>query len=311
MKIITSGRPYIDIDAYAGIISLAELLNLQGETALAYSGSELNESITPAIRSWQAPLQREYIPAAHDSYIIVDVSDPSQFDAIVVEPKVAMVVDHHTGFEGYWQAKIGEQADIEFVGSVCTQLYERWRDSGFLGQMSQRTARLMVPAILDNTLNLKARITTDRDRTAYQELSKLAGLPPDWEATYFSECQQAIDADLPTAIRNDAKTLATPPAKHYPACFGQLVVWDAQEILEQQLPVIRQTLSAIHNSWAMNLVSIKDGTSYIIADAVPIQNFFAQLLDISFDGSIAAASRLWLRKEIMKRLLERPEVMDI
>lgn len=37
MKIVTSGSKYIDIDAYAGIIAYANLLNLNGISAKAVS----------------------------------------------------------------------------------------------------------------------------------------------------------------------------------------------------------------------------------------------------------------------------------
>ena len=46
MIIVTSGARYIDIDAYASIIAYANLLNLKGKNAIAYSSSPLNESIT-------------------------------------------------------------------------------------------------------------------------------------------------------------------------------------------------------------------------------------------------------------------------
>jgi inorganic pyrophosphatase/exopolyphosphatase len=66
-----------------------------------------------------------------------------------------------------------------------------------LGEMGQASARLLMCGILDNTLNFGAKITTERDRRAYQELSKIADLPEDWPAQYFAACQAGIVHDLP------------------------------------------------------------------------------------------------------------------
>ena len=42
MKIVTSGSAYLDIDAYAGCIACAELLNVLGEPAKALSSATAN-----------------------------------------------------------------------------------------------------------------------------------------------------------------------------------------------------------------------------------------------------------------------------
>lgn len=57
MKIVTSGAPYMDIDAYGGCVAYAELLRILGSHARAVSTAPLNESISKTVRSWQAPLQ--------------------------------------------------------------------------------------------------------------------------------------------------------------------------------------------------------------------------------------------------------------
>ncbi|HXH26803.1 MAG TPA: DHH family phosphoesterase [Candidatus Acidoferrum sp.] len=301
MKIITSGKPYIDIDAYAGIISYAELLNLQGQPAIAYSSSVPNESVPPAILAWKTPLVTEYVLQPGDTFALVDISSPDQFDPLVEVERVATVIDHHTGHEQFWLEKLGpDHAHIEFVGSACTLIYELWRDSGLLGQISELSARLMIAAILDNTLNFKAHLTLQRDHDAHQALLSLAHLPQDWAATYFSQCQEVITENLERAIRNDTKVVDKPIIPHYPTCFGQLVVWDAQPVLAQ-LPTIRSTLAGMKADWAMNLVSIHEGKSYFIADDPDVQAALANITGVSFDESLAQADRLWLRKEIVKQ----------
>ncbi len=299
MKIVTSGYKYIDIDAYAGCIAYAELLQKQGFEARAISDSPLNESITPTIRSWGGALETQYIGTEHDTFVLIDVSDPSHFDGFVDIPRVEQVIDHHPGFEKYWSDKIGNNARIEFIGAACTQVYELWKAASKLNQISKLSAQLLVCGILDNTLNFGAKITTERDKAAYADLLKLSGFSEEWASEYFTECQATILANTDNAIRNDSKVLNF---HSFPAAIsvGQLVIWDSQVVLNKHEPEISKILQEIIPNWFMNLVSVGENKSYFITSNTDVQKWLSQLLKVSFSGSIATADRLWLRKEIIQ-----------
>lgn len=300
MRIITSGQRYLDIDAYAGIIAYAELLQKQGVEATAISTAPLNESITQSIREWEATLENAYIPGAQDTFTLIDVSDPEHFDAFVDREKVDEVIDHHPGFEEYWSSRIGHKSHIEFIGAACTQVYELWKSAGKFDGISVLSARLLICGILDNTLNFGAQVATERDRVAYAELIEKAELPENWTAQYFTECQACIERDIVTAITNDTKVLNFGTFE-FPVCVGQLVVWDGQAILSRYQEVFREHLSAIKPHWFMNLVSISEGKSYFVTDGEEVKKWISNLLAIKFEQSVAPADRLWLRKEIIKQ----------
>lgn len=300
MKIITSGAAYVDIDAYAGCIAYAELLNLQGVKAKAISTAPLNESISKTVRSWKTPLHNEYTSSSNDTFALIDLSDPAHFDTFVDLERVDEVIDHHPGFEQYWHNRIGDKADIEFIGAACTLIFERWKAAGLLEKMSITSAQLLICAILDNTLNFGAKVTTQRDIDAYNTLIAQAELPADWTAQYFTECQKAILEDIVSAIGNDKKVL-TFNSYAQPICFGQLVAWDAQQVLVKHNKTIGKTLSAVKPDWFMNLISVSEGKSYFISDNKAVQAWLSDLLGIKFDGSVAIAERLWLRKEVIKQ----------
>ena len=102
--LITAGASYLDIDAYACMVAMAELLCLKGENAHAYSPAKNNYSICPDfVRAGDV---QKVLPDSLDPertrYIIVDVSDPGYLENAVPLDKVAMVYDHHAGFEEYW-----------------------------------------------------------------------------------------------------------------------------------------------------------------------------------------------------------------
>lgn len=304
MRIITSGSKYLDIDAYAGIIAYAELLQVQGHEAQAVSTAPLNESVSKTVRSWTAPLVTTYSSSDSDVFTLIDVSESEYFDTIVDIERVEGVIDHHPGFERYWQERIGDKATIEFIGAACTLVYECWQRAGLLDKMSVLSARLLVCGILDNTLNFGAEVTAQRDRDAYAALLVRAELPEDWPAQYFTECQEAILQDMATAIRNDKKILDFRTYSQQ-VCVGQLIVWDGKQVLGEHSGLIHDVLSQIKPNWFMNLISINEGRSYFFTDNSEMQQWLSDLLDIKFTDSVATADRLWLRKEIIKQDLSK------
>jgi inorganic pyrophosphatase len=165
--------------------------------------------------------------------------------------------------------------------------------------MSSESAELLAAAILDNTLNFGAGVTTDRDREAYEFLAGHAGLDEVWVAHYFTECQESILADLPEALRNDTKFLQFSGLNER-LCLGQMVVWDAKDVIADESETLAAVLGSMQSSWMANVVSISEGRSYFVAQNDQVKTWAESLLHVKFDGSIATADRLWLRKEIMK-----------
>jgi inorganic pyrophosphatase/exopolyphosphatase len=301
MKVVTAGPSFLDIDAYACSVAYADLLRLMGEDAIAYSSATMNESITKTIRSWDVSFSTEYTPNIDDTFILVDVSDPDHLDKAVNIGRVEEVIDHHVGFEEFWRERIGEKVDIEFIGAACTQIYEKWLAAGLVGSMSETSARLLISGILDNTLNFKATVTTDRDRAAYDALLKIANLPEDWTAHYFSECQESIFNDIEYALANDTKMMKLNNIKADTIAFGQLVIWSAERATKEYRASIETSMAAKSENWFVNIVSISEGKSYLLCSNEIVQEWVEKVLDIQFTNNIAQANRLWLRKEIFKQ----------
>lgn len=297
MKVITSGSAYLDIDAYAGCIAYAALLRLLGEPAQAASSAPLNESITRELRCLDINATH-YTANADDVFVLVDVSDPDHLDAIVDIGRVVEVIDHHHGYEEFWRVLLGKHACIERVGAAATQIHERWRDAGLLERMDIDVARLLLAAIMDNTLHFQASVTTERDKRASTELIAIAGTGSDWAARYFSQCQAAIEENLGRAVLSDAKRFA--PGPNRPAALGQLVIWDAQRILATKRNIIGAAMQSLTDDWATNIVSISEGRSYFLSDSRLSQEKLSRLLDRDVSNGVLTYDRLILRKELLR-----------
>lgn len=299
--LITAGSAYLDIDAYACMVAMAELLQLRGADAVAYSTAVHNYSVCPSLVKEGQVLQELPARDLEDGrYIIVDVSDPEYLKKSIPLENVVAVYDHHVGFEEYWENRIGENARIEFIGAAATLIYREWKKAGLQGQMTLPTARLMIAAILDNTLNLTSSNTTAEDVETFHALCSYANVDADWCASYFSEVQASVEADLHNALMSDTKTVRDNPV--LPSRVAQICVWDSGSILGR-LPEICQWFSSCQNDWMINVIDIQHRCSYFVCNDPNYQEKIGGLFGVTFENGVAKTPVSYLRKEIIKKTL--------
>ena len=300
--IITAGSTYLDIDAYACAVSLAELFKLCGREAIAYSNATYNYSICPfliekgqVLNELPDGLKREDV-----QYVIVDLSDPDYISESVPLEKVVELYDHHAGFEEYWKDRIGEESHIEFIGAAATLIYREWKKRGMQDKMSRTSALLLIAAILDNTLDLTASNTTKEDIDAFNELCQKENIDRAWCDSYFASVQKQVEADLENAIFGDIKMLRG--NKILPPRIAQICVWDAKSVLGK-LPLIRAWFERINESFMINIIDIKERCSYFICDDSAYQTKIEKVFDLEFTEGVARSGISYLRKQIIKKTL--------
>lgn len=299
--IITAGTSYLDIDAYACMIAMAELLQLKGEKAIAYSNAPSNYSVCKSLIN-EGQLATSLSADYHSEdvqYIIVDVSDPDFVKDSVPLDKISEVYDHHVGFEEYWNERIGDNSHIEFIGAAATLIYREWKKCALQDKMKCSTALLLIAAILDNTLNLTSSNTTTEDIEAFNELCKMANVGDKWCADYFTEVQTSVESDLKNALFGDIKYNSS--NEILPSRVAQLCVWDADSIIDK-LSVIRQWFNATDSTWMINIIDIHRQCSYFVCDNDYHQKQFETIFDISFKLGVARTANSYLRKEIIKKV---------
>ena len=299
LTLVTAGSTYLDIDAYACAVAMAELLRLQGKNALAYSNATANYSVTPSLSKNGQVLKT--LPAdardAEAEYVVVDVSDPDYIKDSVPLDRVTEVYDHHVGFEAYWQERIGKHAHIEFIGAAATLIYREWTAKGLTDRMSPATARLLVAAILDNTLNLTSSNTTDEDKEAFAALCRHGSVNRDWCAAYFTEVQSLVEADLKNALLGDLKRLRDTDI--LPPRMAQLCVWDTRRILDR-LPEIRGWFEG-PDGWMINIIDLQERRSCFVCDDTERQEKIGAIFGVTFEDGVAMAPVAYLRKQIIKK----------
>lgn len=298
--ILTAGSTYLDIDAYACMVAMTELLCLQGKNAIAYSQAKGNYSICKSLVKEGQISSEVPIDCSSENfrYIVVDVSDPDYLEKSVPLTNVTAVYDHHVGFKDYWTSRIGENARIEFIGAAATLIYREWKKAGLTPKMRSSTAKLLIAAILDNTLNLTSSVTTKEDVDTFAELCKIAGVDETFSAAYFSEVQKSVEADLKNALFGDVKTIRNNPV--LPSYMGQMAVWNVESVIAR-LPEIRAWFDDRYDSWMLNIIDIQHNCNYFVCDSTEHQRKIEKVFDVQFKSGIAKTPVSYLRKEIIKK----------
>lgn len=293
---------YADIDVYASVIAYADLLNQRGKSAKTYIPIAPNYSVPETLRL-KSQENTDFKLSADDKAIILDTSVPEAIHKFVPDNQILELIDHHPGYETYWQERLGERAIIEKIGAVATSIFEWWGECWDYAKMSPEIAKLLLAAILDNTLNFNAAITTQRDRDAASKLAKLANTKVDEFAHwYFSEVKKTILDDLQSAVWQDYKVLANKEN----LVFGQLTIWDVDASSLSQLSVeLENIMTDKAQNWILSIVCISERKNYMLASSNEIMKPYVQLLNLKSDGKWFISDQLYLRKEIIQKMLSK------
>lgn len=302
--IITSGNNYVDIDALACAIGYDELLSLKNINSEVVFSVNPNSSVTKTIRNWGLKYSKELNKKTDDlHFVIVDCANPEILPNFVDLEKVIEVYDHHLFNEEVLWKKYDTKVIIEPVGACATLIWDKYKSENVEDKISKISANLLYTAIFSNTLNFNASVTTQRDIDATKELLKYTNLPDNWISTYYKESEEQTLAEPETAIKNDTKVVSFQD-NSIKLTIGQMELWNSFKFIDKSKEIIQKVLEGFGNSdWFMTAPSISEGKNYIFTKSPKVKDILLKSIECKFDGDIGVTSKLWLRKEILKRLL--------
>jgi len=300
--IITTGKVFADIDALACGIAYKELLEKLGKKSEFVITGPLNNTVTKSILNWDLDYKKE-VGSGDTNFVIVDASNKDILPEFVELNKIIEIYDHRFGYQDFWKDK-SIKVMIDEVGACATLIWEEFKRYNREAGISKISANLLYTAIFSNTLNFNASVATDRDENAFQELKKNISLPSDWVNLYYKESEELVINNPELAIRNDTRVVDF-PEKNIKITIGQIELWNSHEFITKNKKVIKKTLLSFgNNEWFMTAPSISEGKNYIYTESQSIKDNLAELIDANFEGDLGVTKKLWLRKEILKKMLQ-------
>ena len=176
--ILVTGGEEPDIDAAACAYAYAELLRHEGKDALAVSFGRPHIEAEFVFDFLKIPGLAKGDAEVKEckEVILVDASELHVISPAIDPKKVIQIIDHRKSNDAHKfpNAKV----QIELVGAAATLIAEKF----FAKKQtpSREAAVLLYSAIVSNTINFKANLTTDRDRKMANWLKPLCGIPENY-----------------------------------------------------------------------------------------------------------------------------------
>ena len=300
--IVTTGYPFTDIDSLACAIAYSELLSKSNVDSKVVLVGLMNSSITKTIKKWDVNYDKDLKINSEYGYVLVDISEPDYFPSFANLRNVIEVWDHRFGYRDFWKNK-KVRIVIEEVGSCATLIWEEFKRLKLENKISKVSANLLYTAIFSNTLNFNASVTTERDIKAFEELKKYIELPENWIKIYYKESEEQVLANPDLSIKNDTKVIDV-KKRNIKITISQIELWNSFEFVDKNKEIIKNVLSSFGNEeWFITAPSISEGKNYIYTENSKIKDLLLNLIEAKFEGDIGVTSKLWLRKEILKKML--------
>lgn len=184
------GHQNPDTDAITSALVYASLLTRTGTPAVAYRLGDLNFETPFVLREAgiDAPAMLPAL-APGTAVALVDHNETVQSAPNLPDLTVTHVVDHHK--LGDLQTNAPATLRFEPVGSCGTILLQLHREANLTVEPLE--ARLMLSAILSDTLHFRSPTTTNADREAVEFLAPVAGIE---DVTTYAMQMFAAKSDL-------------------------------------------------------------------------------------------------------------------
>lgn len=236
-KIIVFGHKSPDTDSICSSLVMADLqTKIRGEEVISCRLGELNEETKYALKHFniEAPKYIENVEEGQ-RVILVDHNEFSQSVNGIENAKIDTVVDHHriNNFETSEPLFYYAQP----VGCTSTLLFELYRLNNV--EIEPKIAGLMLSAIISDTLLLKSPTTTEKDKKALAELSKIANIDVEKYGLDMLKAGTNLDKYTEEELINlDAKKIEKEDIKYVIAQVNTVSIPDVlkrKEKIEQEI----------------------------------------------------------------------------
>jgi len=295
--IVVTGCINPDLDGVACAVAYAEFLNKKGKRAVPAVFGKINRETEAVAKKWNLKIP---VPVVVKGKKVSFVNSTELFGVDKdIDPKnVIEIIDHRKahGAKDFPNAKV----QIELVGATATLVAEKF----YPKEISKESAALLYSAIVSNTINFMAKVTTKRDKKMAAWLHNLIKPPEDYVIEIFTEKSQFDD--LKEQLHLDFKKI-----EKTGVIFGitQLEIVEVDLLIEENLSQIVDTLEEMQDFHGtdftfLTCIDILESYNRFVAADPKTRHLLEEALGVEFEGFVTKRDGIIMRKEIVPLLLE-------
>lgn len=304
-KILITGYENPDLDNIASGYAYREFLGKNGiETEMGIFGKPHPEAQFLMDRLGVEFKKIEKLIKRTDKVILVDCSQHDWMYSGIDRGKVIEIYDHRVvnQAEDFTSAK----CQIELVGACATLIAEKFYKSKI--RPSKKSTIFLYAAIISNTINFQANVTTGRDKKMANWLQNQTEIPKNLIYEMFVH-KSKIDRPIKQLFLEDFAINEFGGKKF---TIFQLEIINVEKFVKNNLMEIKKVLKEIKKEDKFDIILLtcvdleKGHNTFVIVDKES-EEAIGKSLKIGFKNGVATKDHVIMRKEIMPLLKDHLE----
>lgn len=307
MKTLVTAYSNPDLDGTACAIAYTEYLQKKGniDAICALFGTAHREAQF-VFRTFNIPVPQsaESILTPDMHVIILDASDLRGISDKINPLQVVEIIDHRKihSADSFPNAKV----QIELVGSAATLVAEKFYFDKF--EISPTSAALLHSAIISNTVNFQANVTTDRDKVMAEWLHTKFALPQNYIRTMFADKSRFVKP-LKETIEDDFASFVFANKQ---VGIAQLEIVEVEKFIQNSRQELEESLQKLKQERSLDYIFltaidlVRATNTFFVVDSAS-QELVSKAVNVVFNNNTAVRQGIMMRKTIaplIKEVLE-------
>ena len=296
MSLFVFGHKSPDTDSICSAISLAYLKNKLGVEAKAYALEEPRKEAKFVLDYFKVE-SPEVLPAGAikgQDVALVDHNEVAQTADDIAEANLVEVIDHHK--IGCLSTDLPISVRIMPVGCTCTIIYNLFKENNV--EIPYEIAGLLLSAILSDTLLFKSPTTTEMDKLACEELSKIANVDMESYAMEMFKAGTSLDEySIEEIVNMDFKEFDMSGKR---VGIGQVFTLDIDSIFAKKDEFLSHINSTDYDMLVLAITDIIKEGSYLIYKAE--DKIIAEAFSVDASQGVFAEGVVSRKKQLVPNL---------
>ena len=291
-----------DLDGVSSMYAYTEYLNKKGINSDYYIKGKPKKEVGIVCDLFNIELSGLKEISENQEAVVLDTNNLEEVYFLKPE-QIIEIIDHHSKNESSKEC-INAKIHIERLGAVATLIAEKFKNDNV--SISRESAILLYYGIISNSINLKARITNEKDIEMAKWLEEqCSDITKEKIAEIFTLKSKVEDSEL----RKEMEAEIAFDYNSKRITVAQLEIANIEDFIKEKEEKIIQELKTVKREKDIdyifiNCVDILNGFNIILTIDDETTNFLSTELGYVFENNKCKFEKLIQRKDITKAIRE-------